>query len=227
MTLLLFDIDGTLVHANGTGRRALGRGISEWADQPITTDGVSFSGRTDPAIVETVLRTNDLPTTQNAIDEAVDAYVDAMSGTLTEHDVTVLPGVRDLLSALDDHDEVQLGLVTGNVKKIAYEKLEAHDLDGYFPVGAFGSDHADRNELPGIARRRASAYTGRSFPSGDHIAVIGDTVHDIACARATPARAIAVCTGGYDREDLVSHEPDLLVDTLRPTNHVLNHLLHS
>lgn len=226
MILLLFDIDGTLVHANGTGRRALCRGISDWADQPVTTDGVSFSGRTDPAIVEAVLRANDLPITQNAVDEAVDAYVEAMSGTLTENDVTVLPGVRDLLVALDDHDEVQLGLVTGNVEAIAYEKLEIHDLDGYFPVGAFGSDHPDRNELPEIARRRASAYSDYAFPSGDHIAVIGDTVHDITCARATSARAIAVCTGRYEREDLESKNPDVLVDTLQPTNQVLNHLLH-
>lgn len=226
MTLLLFDIDGTLVHANGTGRRALCRGISDWANQPITTDGVSFSGRTDPAIVEAVLQTNDLPTTQNAVNEALDAYIEAMSGTLTEDDVTVLPGVRDLLFALDDHDEVQLGLVTGNVEVIAYEKLAVHDLDGYFPVGAFGSDHADRDELPEIARRRASACTDYSFPSGDHLAVIGDTVHDIACARATSARAIAVCTGRYEREDLESQNPDVLVETLQPTNKVLNHLLH-
>ena len=214
MHLLLFDIDGTLVRVNGTGRTAVTDALSSVTGRPISTDGITFSGRTDPAIMEAVLEKNGVAPTQAVVDEAIAAYVDAMKSTLTAGDVEVLPGVQGLLSALDDHPDVHLGLVTGNVEPIAYEKLAVQGLDHYFPVGAFGSDHADRNQLPELATRRAADHTGESFHSAEHAVVIGDTAHDIECARAAGARAVAVCTGRYGRSKLKPHEPDLLLDSL-------------
>ena len=214
MTLLLFDIDGTLVQVNGTSRTAIAHALSSLTDRPISTDRVSFSGRTDPAIFESVLSRNGLSATDAVLTEIIEAYVEAMRDALTPADVEVLPGVRPLLSRLDEDPAVQLGLVTGNVEPIAYEKLSAHGLADYFPVGAFGSDHADRNQLPDIAIRRAADHTGHAFHAADRAVIIGDTVHDIECARAAGARAVAVCTGRYDRDELSRHDPDLLLDTL-------------
>lgn len=211
--LLLFDIDGTLVRVNDAGRTALVRAVSALTDRPISTENVSFSGRTDPDIFEAVLAENDLPTSDEVIAEALEAYVETMQEILSPGDVEVLPGVRPLLSRLDDRPDAHLGLVTGNVEPIAREKLSFHGLDEYFSFGAFGSDHADRTRLPALAAQRAARHTGHAFRPAEHATVIGDTVHDIHCARAVGARAVVVCTGRYERAELSRHSPDLLLDT--------------
>jgi len=225
MTLLLFDIDGTLVRVNGAGRETIMKALSSLLDHPVTTDGISFSGRTDPDILRSILRHNDLPDRDAHVDAALEAYVEAMTGVLTPEDVEVLPGVRPLLDHLADHPDVHLGLVTGNVEPIAYEKLGAHGLDDYFPVGAFGSDHADRNKLPQIATRRAATHTGHDFHPAEQAVVIGDTPHDIECARAAGARVVGVCTGHYNRTELSPHDPDWLLDTLPTPESFLQRLL--
>ena len=218
MRLLLFDIDGTLVRVNGRGREAVNPALSSLMDQPISADGVTFSGRTDPAIVEAVLAHNDLPATDAMIENVIATYVETMRDVLRPADVEVLPGVSDLLAELEAHPDVHLGLVTGNVEPIAYEKLSAHGLDEYFSVGAFGSDHAERNRLPELATRRAADHTGHAFRPDEHAVVVGDTAHDIECAQAVGAQAVAVCTGHYGRDDLSPHDPDLLFDSLpRPS----------
>ena len=225
MTLLLFDIDGTLVRVNGAGRETIMKALSSLLDHPVTTDGISFSGRTDPDILRSILRHNDLPDRDAHVDAALEAYVEAMTGVLTPEDVEVLPGVHSLLDHLADHPDVHLGLVTGNVEPIAYEKLGAHGLDDYFPVGAFGSDHADRNKLPHIATRRAASHTGHDFHPAEQAVVIGDTPHDIECARAAGARVVGVCTGHYNHAELSPHDPDWLLDTLPAPESFLERLL--
>lgn len=225
VTLVFFDIDGTLVRVNTAGRETLGRALSQWANRPVSTDGVSFSGRTDPAIVRAILKQNDLSPTSEMISDALAAYVEAMTGTLGARNVDVLPGVPPLLDALHERTDVQLALLTGNVEPVAYEKLRAHGLDKYFSLGAFGSDHADRDELAAIARRRAATQTNHARPRDRHITVVGDTIHDISCARAIDARAVAVCTGRYTRTELEAHEPDVLLDSLDQTEHIVHNLL--
>lgn len=227
MKLVLFDIDGTLIRANGVGKDALSRAVSSLTNRPISTDPVSFSGRTDPDIFQAVLAHNDLPTSDEAVTEAIDAYVETVMGTLSPDNIELLPGVRTLLDTLHEQPAIHLGLLTGNVEPVALEKLSVHGLGEYFPVGAFGSDHADRNELPSIAIRRASDHTGDSFRSGDQIVIVGDTVHDIQCARAAGARAVAVCTGRYDRAALEPYTPDLLMDTLRTPDSFIRYVLDS
>ncbi|MFB6230124.1 MAG: HAD hydrolase-like protein, partial [Salinibacter sp.] len=214
MRLLLFDIDGTLVRVNGRGREAVNEALSSITDHPVSLDGVPFSGRTDPAIIKAVLDHNDLPTTDTMIEEVLTTYVETMRGVLSPADVEVLPGVADLLQELHAHSDVRLGLVTGNVEPIAYEKLAVHGLDDYFSIGAFGSDHAERNRLPKLATQRATDHMGRPVRPAEHAVVVGDTPHDIECARAAGAHVVAVCTGRYGRDELSLHDPDLLLDTL-------------
>lgn len=226
MRLLLFDIDGTLVRVNGTGREAVTQALSSVTVGPLSLDGVPFSGRTDPAIIEAVLAQNGLPTSEAMVEEVITAYGETMRATLTPADVEVLPEVSRLLSRLDAHSDIHLGLVTGNVESIAYEKLGAQGLADYFPVGAFGSDHAERNRLPALATRRATDHTGQAFYPDEHAVVIGDTPHDIECARAAGARVVAVCTGNYSRNQLSQHDPDLLLDTLPPPDAFLDRVLN-
>lgn len=217
MTLLLFDIDGTLVRVNGAGRSALTQALSALLDRPISTDGISFSGRTDPDILRAVLSHNGHEPSEATLQAALDAYETAAQDAIQPRHVRALPGTRALLDALSRRDDVHLGLVTGNVESVAYHKLNAVGLDTYFSVGAFGSDHADRDALPPLAIRRASQITSHAF-SRSRTVVIGDTPRDVQCARAAGVRSIAVCTGGADRDALTNSTPDvLLTDLTDPT----------
>lgn len=225
MKLLLFDIDGTLLHANGSGRQAVERALSDLCGCRISTRDVRFSGKTDPQIMRDILLSNGLAPDRSPtlVDEALDAYEEIALRSLRPDDVEVLPGVTALLERLATTAHIQLALLTGNIESMAYRKLEAVDLDGYFEFGAFGSDHADRNALPAVALRRALRHTGRAFTGPDTV-IIGDTAHDIVCSRSIGALAIGVCTGRYARTDLAPHNPDVLLDDLSDPAAFLRHV---
>ena len=214
MPLLFFDIDGTLLHANTVSRGTIESALSEVTGTAISTEGVSFAGRTDLAILADVLRTNGLEATPSLVEKALDAYVVASSNAYKAADVDVLPGAPQVLDALHHTDGIHLGLVTGNAEAVAYEKLRAANLDQYFAFGAFGDDHSDRNELPALATERAEAHIGTTF-AAHSTAVVGDTIFDVQCGHAAGIRSAAVCTGSDDRSALAEHGPDLLLDDFR------------
>jgi phosphoglycolate phosphatase-like HAD superfamily hydrolase len=224
MLLLLFDIDGTLLSANGAGRTAVQSAISAVTGQSATTEGVPFSGRTDPDIFRDVLTTNGLSSAPDLLNTVMEAYAENARALLGSADVDRLAGTDALLSAIADHPDMHLGLVTGNIESIAYHKLQMAGLANHFSVGAFGSDHRERAKLPGLAVRRATAHTGHSF-SMNNTLVIGDTRHDIECARAAGTRSMAVATGRFSRSELASHDPDLLFDNLENYAGVMQHVV--
>jgi len=212
MKLLLFDIDGTLLHANGTGRTAVERALSDLCGCPITTEGVSFSGKTDPQIMREILEANDLDVTASLVEEALAVYESTAHAAFDPNAVDPLPGTADLLDRLAGLD-LHLGLVTGNIESMAYKKLTAVALDHHFAFGAFGSDHADRHELPPVAVQRAQDHTGSTFGRGQ-VVIVGDTEHDIRCGQGIGAFSVAVCTGRFARHELAPHKPDVLLDDL-------------
>ncbi|HMB92345.1 MAG TPA: HAD hydrolase-like protein, partial [Rhodothermales bacterium] len=185
MKLLLFDIDGTLLRTRGVGRQAVTSALSEVCGRSISTDTISFSGRTDPQIFrEAVLRNGYTePDAEQLVPEAFAVYVEMMRQSLKPDTVDVMPGAHDLLARLAEQPNVHLALLTGNLEPTAYLKLEAAGLADYFPFGAFGSDHADRPALPSIAIQRARIHTNHDF-TGKNVVIIGDTEHDIRCGDA-------------------------------------------
>ncbi|NNF04800.1 MAG: HAD hydrolase-like protein [Rhodothermales bacterium] len=215
MVLILFDIDGTILSTNGAGRRAVTSAISSVLGRNVDIADVSFSGRTDLAIMADILDISGTDVSDDMLDACISAYRNALESTLRAEDIVVYPGVRKLISRLAARSGVHLGLVTGNLEQTAYCKLRLAGLDAHFRVGAFGSDHADRNRLPELAARRAAQAFGRPFRA-DRTLVIGDTVHDIACSRYFGARSVAVCTGLTDRETLDRAAPDLLIESMHP-----------
>lgn len=196
MKLLLFDIDGTILTTRGVGRRAMAEALSVLWGRSITTEGIAFSGRTDPQIMRDVLVTSGVPADEidDLLPVALDRFAEVACTIIQPENVDVLAGVAELIDHLAERDDVQLGLVTGNLKATAYRKLDAAGLAQHFPFGAFGCDHAERDHLPPVAVRRAHAHTGRSF-RGREVVVIGDTEHDIRCGRGIGAFAVGVCTG--------------------------------
>jgi phosphoglycolate phosphatase-like HAD superfamily hydrolase len=171
-----------------------------------------------------VLTANGLPRTEDLLSEVLHAYIDTAQSAIKSTNVATLPGTASLLSMLSNRTDVFLGLVTGNVEPIAFHKLKGADFDEYFSAGGFGSDHANRSTLPHLAIRRATEYADHPFSVEDTV-VIGDTEHDIACARDSGTRSVAVCTGRANSADLDRHNPDLLFENLQEPDDLVEQLL--
>jgi phosphoglycolate phosphatase len=214
MRLVLFDIDGTLITARGAGRRAVKRALESVFGTIGSFDGYDMSGKTDPRIILEVMQAGGLHA--DHVRDRLDEFFETYARTLTEEvgdgrDIVLMPGVADLVRRLDESEGVVLGLLTGNIEQGARIKLHPTGLLPYFALGAFGSDDADRRRLPSLATRRAHALRGHAFRPQD-VLVIGDTPHDIDCARAFGAVAVAVATGRFTRDHLEAEAPDLLFD---------------
>ena len=174
---------------------------------------VEFAGRTDPWIVRRILRKFGLPETQENFDRYLDGYISALPEHMRAAGARVLPGVEFLLDAAASRPGVAQGLLTGNIRKGAQTKLAFHGLWHHFPFGAFADDSEIRNELGPHALRRAREHCGLVFDL-ERVWVIGDTPHDIACARAVGVRVLAVATGGSTASDLSAHRPDALMESM-------------
>lgn len=229
MKLVLFDIDGTLLSSGGAGRRAIQRALVE-AFGTAGPDEHWFDGKTDPQIVHELMELAGIePSVVDARMEGVFArYVELLQVELTESGdsgASAKPGVPELLDTLEMRDDVLLGLLTGNVRAGAHAKLSAVGIDpARFRVGAFGSDHPVRAELPAIARARASRLLGQELP-GEALVVVGDTPADLTCGRGVSARAVGVATGRYTTDQLEAFEPAALFPDFRDTAAVVAAML--
>jgi phosphoglycolate phosphatase len=132
--------------------------------------------------------------------------------------------VTELIDELDENPTVFLGLLTGNIERGARIKLGRFGLNDYFHIGAYGSDSADRMRLPEVALQRANDFFAVQFEP-EELVIIGDSIHDIRCARGFGAKAIGVNTGLTKREDLVAEEPEFLFSSLADTNAVVQAVL--
>lgn len=226
-TLVLFDIDGTLLDTGGAGRAGLEasfRSVFGLDDAAAPASGVRFDGRTDPTIIAEMACAAGLP--RGEVEARYAELQAAFLVALREHLALpnprrrVLPGVRALLEVLAARPDVSLGLVTGNVEEGARAKLEAFELNHYFVDGGFSSDHPERAEIARIAHQKLSRRAGFRFPV-DRVMVIGDTEMDVACARANGFCAIAVASGGTTRERLLAVGPDAFFDDLVDASSIL------
>ncbi len=210
--LVLFDIDGTILLSAGAGRRALHAAMGEHGIDLGPGSGIRFDGKTDPQIIVELLEAAGDPTPDDParIATLLELYVSHLELDLARHGhrSRVLPGIPALLDALEADSGVVLGLLTGNVATGARLKLAAAGIDpARFVVGAYGSDHHHRNELPPVAARRAEPHFGR-VPAGAEVVVIGDTPADVRCGECIGARTIAVATGGYSVRELTATGAD-------------------
>lgn len=225
--LLLFDIDGTLLLSGGAGVRAMTRAFEAVFGVADAFRDIAVAGYTDTHLVSCALARAALADTPGAHARFRAVYLSllpdeiAQPGTGTK---AVMPGVRALLEAVVDEDVLHAALLTGNYEAAARIKLAHFGLAEFFPWGAFGDEAADRNELARLAMSRARA---RAVPASacDNAVVIGDTPHDIACARAAGARVIAVATGHYSVDALHAERPDAVLPDLSDTEAVLKLLL--
>lgn len=207
MPIILFDIDGTLVRTGGAGKAAMEAALCEDFGVPHAAKEVPYSGRTDRAIGRDLLIGHGVePSPANQM-RLVEGYLSRLTRYLREIRGCVCPGIGELLGVLKPRADVLLGLLTGNVLRGAQTKLGHYGLWGSFPVGGFGDDHDDRDDVARAALRSVEEYRGGKVDPRD-VWVIGDTPLDVKCARAIGARAVAVATGWHPLEDLRASEPD-------------------
>ena len=214
-TLVLFDIDGTLLRRAGPHHRlALIAAIRRVTGLETTTDGVPVAGMLDPGIIEAMMR--QAGASRKLVRESLPAVMKTAERihvrTCPELSRRVCPGVRRLLGRIRGSGAVA-GLVTGNLTRIGWKKMRQAGLDEFFRFGEFGETAPTRAGLVRNAVRRARREGW--IAAGARISLIGDHVNDILAARANRVRSIAVGTGILDMETLAAHSPDILVPDMR------------
>jgi len=215
--LVLFDIDGTLLNAGGAGARALRDALVEVFGETGPIGAYSMAGRTDPQIVRELMTAVGMAVDdiQPRLEPLWEVYLRNLRAEVARSRIESLPGVPALLDRVEAGGEpVLLGLLTGNVAEGARMKVDAAGLAfDRFRVGAYGSDHWERRELPAVATGRARELTGVDY-EGKEIVIIGDTPFDIACGEHLGVRTIAVATGSHPAEELAACNPDYLFGDL-------------
>jgi phosphoglycolate phosphatase len=224
--IVLFDIDGTLLHAGRTPARAILRAIEEVygvKDLMPPRGQYSFAGKTDPEIVRDLLERKGYTgeDVTEGLDEVFERYVSYLGALVSDgSDAYLHPGILVLIQRLAAMEGVLLGLLTGNIEEGARMKLALFDMGRYFVVGAYGSDSEDRSRLPAILLQKVVRLTGRRY-RGDQVVIIGDSIHDIRCARTIGAKVLAVATGTTSLENLLAEGPNYAFPDLSRTESVL------
>jgi len=219
--LLLFDVDGTLILTGGAGVRAMSLAFHELFGRENGLIGVEVAGRIDMAILRAALDKHGIDASDfsRIVERFREAYVRHLAHTLAEAEGgRVLPGVRELLTALHSRPDVRLSLATGNFRRGAELKLTHYRLWHFFDGGVFGEEVEERADLVALAKRRLSA------DSQSAVYVFGDTVHDIEAARANNAIAVAVASGFTGEDALRAASPDFLFPDLSDWRAVLTAL---
>ena len=221
-TLLLFDIDGTLVQTGGAGARAMVRAFTDVFGFFNGLGSLSMAGRTDAWIIAQMFLAHGLEPTAERHQAVHDIYVQYLSEEIVQPGPRkgVLPGVCQLLDTLASQDDAYLALLTGNFRRGAEIKLEHFDLWRYFATGAFGDESYDRNGLLWTAMASVEQACGLTVRPAD-VVIIGDTPLDIAVAVAGGARSVGVATGSYDVDTLLASGADAAFPDLDDPERVL------
>ncbi len=211
--LVLFDIDGTLIDPGGVGRRSVTKAFYEVFSIEDAFSGIKMAGKTDIQIIKEALSVHGLSSGDGAVLNILSHYVNILKKEINLNNMSVKPGVVELLNFLEATKGFHLGLLTGNIEKGGRTKLSAFDLNRYFPFGAFGDDNEDRDELLPIAIEKFRNTANIDIGFRDCV-VIGDTPLDVQCARPFGAISVAVSTGPYTYDALLETGADYVLKDL-------------
>jgi phosphoglycolate phosphatase len=220
---ILFDIDGTLIDPCGAGRRSVTQVFYEILSIHEAFAGMSLAGKTDIQIIKEGLARHGFSIGDGILSSIVSRYVEILQREISNPKGYVQLGVVELLDALRETDGYRVGLLTGNIERGARIKLGAFNLNGYFPIGAFGDNSEDRNNLLPIAVERLRAMTGIDIEYGTCI-VVGDTPLDVECAKPFGAISVAVATGLYRYESLAKTGADYVLRDLLHAIEIIPHI---
>jgi len=225
--LVLFDIDGTLLRAAGSGRAATERAMQEVFGTVGKLADYHFSGKTDWHTLLTLLTPEgfseaDIQAALSRYDTAIARH---MADVMRDYHIQALPGALELVHTLAQRADVLLGIITGNMPQMADLKLRAAGFDPQtFALAVYGSEAPVRRQLVPLALERSEQRGGKHFDPSSTV-FIGDTPDDIDCAHSIGARAIAVATGSASRAELEQHQPVVVLDDLTDEAKVLSIIL--
>lgn len=218
-TLVLWDIDFTLLDCGGLGREAHQAAFHQVMRTPLEWN-LKLAGRTDLGVLVDALHGQG----HEVSDELLTRLCAALAEEFTAR-AHLLPtrggplaGAARALSRLAAAEGVVQSVLTGNIQPIARTKLAAYGLTEHLDltIGAYGDDHADRARLVDMARDRAGASRGGTFDAASTV-LIGDTPNDVRAGRVGGARTIAVATGRTGADELRAAGADVVLDDLRDT----------
>jgi phosphoglycolate phosphatase len=223
LKLLLFDIDGTLLHSGGAGKDAMERAFEQVYGEPNALRGVQLMGRTDPSILLEALERQGLAWREDEAEKFREFYFWYLEEEMGKprQGKTLCPGILPLLSMLQERRDLELGLLTGNWRYGGQLKLSHFGLDGFFQIGAYADDSMRREDLVPIAMERYFKTSGIR-PEKSDVYVIGDTPLDILCAKPHGVKSIAVATGVHTLDELEAGHPDHAFRDLSNTAEVLD-----
>ena len=212
--LVLFDVDGTLIHTDGAGKKAFARTFAAAFNAHDGIRKVNFGGRTDVSLARELFGIHGIPASPEHFQKFFDHYAFCLDDVMRQAGGGACPGVSEFIQELRALPKPpMLGLLTGNIRLGAEIKLRRYGLWEHFETGAFADDGEDRNHIAAAALERGRRLLGANL-AGEEVLVVGDTLHDIRCGRHIGARVLAVATGGADFEELEQHKPDWVVEDL-------------
>ena len=222
MRIILFDIDGTLISTRGAGQQAMRHVARETTGSAPDDRRLRFAGRTDRSIISDHFETYGIDDNADNFEAFRETFISRLPEKLAACDGMVLPGIHEALQRLSDHSNVRLGLLTGNLREAARLKLDHFGLSECFLhngelIGGFGDHHHHRDDVARDALLELRERLDVDIEPSS-IWVIGDTPHDVRCARAIGAYVLAVATGEFALSELEETEPDLLAENMLSAN---------
>lgn len=212
--LVLWDIDGTLIRTGGAGVKAFAKAFATEFGFTDGSEKLKFAGRTDVSLVREFFVMNGVEPTPKHFQQFFAVYVRYLEEMIVNCEGEICPGISEFMSGLRaSSGKPRFGLLTGNIRRGAEIKLNRFNLWHEFPFGGFADDHEDRDCIAAIAKQRGADLLNQKLRD-EEVLVIGDTPHDIRCARAINAKVLAVATGGAKWDELEKHQPDWLVKDL-------------
>ncbi len=212
--LVLFDVDGTLVHTGRAGTQAFAKTFATAFNAPDGVEKISFAGRTDVNLVREFFGLHGILATPENFERFFERYVFWLDQMVAHSHDGPCRGVPEFLDGLRALPRPPLlGLLTGNIRLGAEIKLRHYQLWEIFETGAFADDSEDRNQIAVAALKRGRRVLGKDLQP-DEILVVGDTPFDIRCGKFIGAKVLAVATGGATLDELKRHQPDWAVENL-------------
>jgi phosphoglycolate phosphatase-like HAD superfamily hydrolase len=212
--LVLFDIDGTLVHTGHAGTQAFAKTFATEFNLHHGAEKMKFAGRTDVSLVREFFKIHALPETSEHFAQFFGRYVFWLDHILARSQTQICPGVWELIHALRALPEPPvLGLLTGNIQLGAEIKLRHFNLWDQFAFGGFANNHEERDHIAAAAFARGRRVLGEHLQPQE-VVVIGDTPFDVRCGKFIGAKTLAVATGGAKLDELKVIKPDWAVADL-------------
>ena len=215
MKYLLWDIDGTLLLTNFAGVSALRSTIKDQYGLADFKFSQGMSGRTDSFIARNAIKDIKGQCSDKEVTALLTDYAQRLPASLAEKQGHLLPNVVNTLQTFAANTGFTSVLLTGNCVVAAHAKLNHFGIDDFFDynLSAFGDINDDREQVAAAAKKKILSFD--PTVQNNDIIVIGDTPHDITCARFIDAPCLVILTGSlYKKEELTALKPWKIIQEL-------------